>query len=89
MTNITESEVLEELRRALSNVDDTPAGYFTTAEIAEKMNLCVRSVTGKLRSAFLRGEIECVKVTRPGIDGRNAKVPAYRLVKPVLPDRAA
>ena len=90
MTTITESEILEELRAALSKVDDTPEGFFTTVELAAATGKCVRATTMKLRQLFLRGEVESVKVTRPGIDGRNAKVPAYRLVKrAVLPDRAA
>lgn len=79
MIQITESEILEELRAALTPSMESPEGFYTTAEIAASVGKCPSVVKARLRELFLRGEIECVRVRRPAMDGRNAKVPAYRL----------
>ena len=77
--NITESELLNELRLALSGSPERPEGYLTAVEIAEAMGNVPRTVTIMLSKLHARGEIECVFIARPAIDGRLRKSPAYRL----------
>lgn len=83
MITVTESELLDELRRAMGAAESVrPEGAATIGEIAASMGVSrgvAWSVVGKLVDA---GKVECVRVPHRYRDGRNGTVPAYRLVKP-------
>jgi DNA-binding transcriptional regulator PaaX len=79
---ITESELLEALRTARPTADTGPADACTLLELADAMAVNERTARKALHRLWRAGRIECVRVTRPAMDGRLSNVPAYRVVKP-------
>jgi predicted DNA-binding transcriptional regulator len=76
--NLTEAEVLEELRRALEK-QPSPDGAMTVKEIMRELSLSKESARALVGEQIEAGKMECVRVYRKGID-RMSKVPAYRWV---------
>ncbi len=80
--SISESEILDELRRAFAARGDSGdfPGAVTCGELIEAMGMYPLTIRTEIKRLLRAGVVECVKVRRPSIDGRNACVPAYRLV---------
>jgi hypothetical protein len=80
----TEAELLDALREAFTAKDeDGPDDAFTTGDLCERTDRNPTKVQRALRDMIRRGEAECVYVYRIAIDGRRARVPAYRLKGPL------
>lgn len=80
----TETEALEALAEAMQGIvtatpSDAP-GYFTVNEIAAAIDRHPRMVRVKLNKVRATGRLDTRHVRRPAIDGRNALVPAYRIL---------
>lgn len=81
---MTEQDLLDALRRAMSSADDDDSdGAMTAVEIIEVLKICDKKVYRILRPLVISGQVECVKVPRANLAGIMHPVPAYRL-KPSL-----
>ena len=76
MDSITESELVEELRRTLENAG--PDDAMTTKELAEKLGISRDAVRAQLPGMLESGQFEMVRVTRKRWDGIVNRVSAIR-----------
>lgn len=74
---ITAAELLDALAAALPG--EGPANARTVQEIIRDTGLSPGRVRIALQSMQAAGRLELHRVTRPGIDGRAARVPAYTI----------
>lgn len=86
MITVTESELIDALRKAAEPGSSDTEGALTVAEMAARTNRCEKYVRDNIRKMLAEGRAELVRIPRTAIDGRLQNLPAYRLVKP---DRAA
>ena len=77
--NITQSEVLDALREALS-VPDAADGI-TSAEVRHATGRGYSVVREWLLKEVTAGRVECVLVKRPKVDGVVQLVTGYRIVR--------
>lgn len=77
---ITEAELLDAL--AASNCGEGPDGARTSQEMARDTQLPLSQVQKALRLLHANGQLVPHRVTRVGIDGRAARVPAYTILPP-------
>jgi predicted ArsR family transcriptional regulator len=56
-----------------------PDDAFTTVELAEQLGVSDEQARYAIKALLREGAAECVRVVRLAMDGRHAKVPAYRL----------
>lgn len=81
---MTEQELLDALRRAMSGTADSDNdGAMTAVEIIDVLRVSDKKVYRILRPLVTSGQVECVKVPRANLAGIVHPVPAYRL-KPSL-----
>ena len=76
--DVTEADLLAALREA-SSPDAEPDDAYTVVELADRTGTPLRVMRERVGAMVRRGQVECVRVTRTAMDGRAAKVPAYRL----------
>lgn len=76
---ITENELVEALRDAMSAGLADPTDARTTGEMAAAIGRADKFVRDNVRKLIAEGRVELVKVKRQGIDGRMNWVPAYRI----------
>lgn len=76
--DVTETELLAALAEAEAS-DAGPDDAFTVAELAERTGVSVLAMRARIGALVRAGRVESVRVTRPAMDGRAARVPAYRL----------
>lgn len=78
---ITDSEILSELRNAGRVMQPDPPGVFVVSELAAKTNTCERTIRAQLATLRREGRVEMVHVHREGSDGRIIrKTAAYRIL---------
>lgn len=77
---LTETEIMEALREALEG-SQGPDDARTVAELQEATGWHVNRVRQGVKAMLAAGEAECVRVYRPGMDGRRAQVPGYRFTR--------
>jgi hypothetical protein len=80
MVNITTNELLEAIRKAQRSVKD-PSGFTTTTEMMEASTMGRPTIAKHLRVFKVAGRLECRRVSRESIDGKQTMVPAYRVTK--------
>lgn len=74
--SITESEVLEALRRAFG---EQPDG-FSSIEFAEALGISVECARDKMRKLYRAGSLKCTgRRSVQAIDGRRTTVPVYKI----------
>lgn len=78
--NITHAEILEALNVARAG-PVRPTDTFTVREIVKATGRCPETVREQLMALMQAGGVECVKVKRPTLDGRNMLLPSYRFLK--------
>lgn len=74
---MNESQVLEELYRALQNPG--PDDAMTRREISEALGLGAEAVRKRLRAAKKAGRLQACRVLRENLEGQMQSTPAYRL----------
>jgi len=77
-SRITESELVEELRRALENAG--PDDAMTTKELAVHLGISTGSVRAQLPAMIASGQYEVVRVMRKRWDGIVNRVSAIRRI---------
>lgn len=77
-TTITEAELLDALLAATSGTE--PEDARTAREMAAAHGIAASRVNKALRALHAQGRLQAHWVTRTGIDGRAAKVPAYTIL---------
>ena len=75
-SRITESELVEELRRALENAG--PDDAMTTKELAETLGISAEAIRAQLPAMIRSGQYEVVRVVRKRWDGIVTRVSAIR-----------
>jgi len=75
-SRITESELVEELRRALENAG--PDDAMTTKELADTLGISAIAVRAQLPAMLASGQYEIVRVIRKRWDGIVTRVSAIR-----------
>lgn len=78
--DISEADLFAALREA-SAADAGPDDAYTVMELAERTGVSVLAMRGRIGAMVRTGSVECVRVTRTAMDGRAARVPAYRLTE--------
>jgi DNA-binding MarR family transcriptional regulator len=79
--SITLDEVLAELSRLESKLDDGPDG-FTGRELAARLGLTCNTAQARLRELVYAGKVEFAgKRAELGIAGVRCRIPVYRLRK--------
>ena len=76
MDSITESELVDELRRALENAG--PDDAMTTKELADTLGISAIAVRAQLPAMLASGQYEIVRVIRKRWDGIVTRVSAIR-----------
>lgn len=76
---VSESEILDAIREALTEIGDQPDDAFTTTELVEQTGKGPAGVRAAIRELVKKGDATCVWVQRTAMDGRRARVPAYRI----------
>jgi hypothetical protein len=79
---VTAADIAAALEGAALAAQVVEEGARTVAEITVAMRGSVRTVRRALHQLNAEGRLEVVQVIRRGLDGRSARVPAYR-IKPV------
>lgn len=84
--NLTESELLDELRRAMAEPHHGGEEGMTVREICDAFNaanpqrrLTDLAARRLVRDQIATGKMATCRVHRPAIDGRLIAIPAYRL----------
>lgn len=77
--DVTEADLLAALRDAATPHD--PDDARTVMELADAMGMTEKRARAQVAALIRAGRVECVRVTRTAMDGRAAKVPAYRLTE--------
>lgn len=80
MVSITTNELLDAIRVAQRSVRD-PDGFTTVTEMMDASRMCRPTIAKHLRAFKVAGRLECRRVAREAIDGRQTFVPAYRVTK--------
>lgn len=80
MISLSQSEILEALNVARAGPVQ-PTDTFTVAEIVKATGRDPGTIRGQLMALMQGGSVECVKVKRPTLDGRNMLLPSYRFLK--------
>jgi hypothetical protein len=75
---ISESEILDELRKSYSAVE-RPAGFLTIQEMVDGSGTTRNTVTRKLAEWEKSGRLESQTILAERTDGRTQRVKAYRL----------
>lgn len=76
--NITTAELLEAL--AAATTGEGPDHARTAQEMAREARITLSQVQKALRLLHVQGRLVPHRVTRVGIDGRAARVPAYTIL---------
>lgn len=78
---LSELEIIEELRGALRVKQPDPPGVFVISELAKKSGVSQETLRKQVRALMEQGRIEQIHVQRDGSDGRLLrKIPAYRIL---------
>ena len=81
--SITETELLEELVKSLSNTGMEPdEGARTVLELAEHLDSPSQAIRSRLRALIKDDRVEVVKVPKRGMTGVVSKRLCYRLKNP-------
>jgi hypothetical protein len=80
---ITEQELLDALRQALTASPEYPDDARTTEELMDLTGYTYKRVIAMLKALRKRGECECIRVKRENIIGVLVPVPAWRVRKAV------
>jgi hypothetical protein len=80
--SITLNELLSEIRRCQAQA----TGGVTISELTEQTGRCRGVIAKELGTLIKAGKVESLMESRPSIDGRMRKVPAYRPVVTAKPD---
>ncbi len=77
--DITESELLEALRKAFAGVTDTD-GYLTMAELEAETGASPTAILRELHRLDRQGLLDVAEVKKPNIARRLSSKPAYKML---------
>ena len=80
MAQITESELLQQVRDAL-DFTETEDGAMSVLELAESLDISPNAVRTRLRKLIASGSVELVRVRRTSLHGVVQRRIAYQAVK--------
>ena len=80
MAQITESELLQQVRDAL-DFTETEDGAMSVLELAESLDISPNAVRTRLRKLIASGSVELVRVRRTSLHGVVQRRVAYQAVK--------
>ena len=80
MRQITESELLQQVRDAL-DFTETEDGAMSVLELAESLDISPHAVRSRLRKLIASGSVELVRVRRTSLHGVVQRRVAYQAVK--------
>jgi DNA-binding Lrp family transcriptional regulator len=87
MNNLTQTQILEELERAIANSNpENPDDAYTTNDFAKMLGLSPGAIRNRLQMLSEAGRLEAVRVTKPNIAGIPQARIAYRIL-PMQSDR--
>lgn len=75
---LTVDAILAELAE-VTRVQPEGGGGVTVAELAMQLRCSERIARRKLNALHIAGRLECIRMTRPAMDGRQVVVPTYRV----------
>lgn len=82
MSNITEAEIIDQIKQSLREKDsDTPNEHVKSmAELCEALGMTDKAARKHVRAMVNSGDVEVVWVRRRNMVGVVNKIPAYRYV---------
>ncbi len=75
--NLAPDFTLSELLAYLAEAEESPNGYYTSPEWAERLGVSDKKILAILRMAHRQGKLLRMKQRREAIDGRIVLVPVY------------
>ena len=85
---ITEAEIIDAIREAATQLPARPEGAHSLKELCRATGVAREAMLDHLARLKATGRLEVVRIVQEGIDGRRAKVSAYRVLPPKSPRKS-